>query len=1191
MSVSDVVSLVLDAAQLLYAAVQQAEINVHLCRKLEGRVEAIVSSLTRFHLPLSPSIEPSARALVTCIQQCTAFIKVFSSYDLIVRLFEGTAQRVRFEQLNTQLSQLSSDLQLGLSVEMFETSKDREAAERDAKALETHTAAVIAERLNVRGMEHNQQLLQLGDRLNSVRYSLREMAASLRGVPLSHPLHGPVRRISFLELNLNERIGAGGYGTVFGGVWTTTQTRVAVKKLHCTDMDEEQLKCFAQELQIMYQVGAYEHVVTLLGAVVEPNNYCIVMELIPTGSLAHALHRRKHLAWTAVERCRVAYQLVKSLNFLHTHSPPVLHQDVKSANFLLDQRLHVRVCDFGLARTLPRSSPTEAAEHDDVGATWAGSLPWAAPEQLVLDQRRAYTQQSDVFSLGVVLWELVSGLIPYSGESNESIIQKVVRHETPAIPQSTPSYFRQWIEECWREVGTRPSCIELMDSINHKLRELEPQPTPTLHTPEQPLQRMEGGLLPVFPSTTSMTDIATPSPSMTSAYGRTMSSSPTKTMPSATAFDDLALPPMTRPPIADGSTMPSSLERGTRVLKHNDGGGQRECRIWLKKQSAGDEWIIRWESRKFSAKLRLCLSAPNNRIFIDGSSVFRGLMKSGISDDFATGSCAFTVHNPRKQRRDLEVVCETIQQREDWVKALKARAVPLTKDTTNIVNMSETAAFNVLCDDDVPLSQVVQLMQRYPNCLPLQQRGCDLLYHYSDDATSRSAMLAANVLVVLHLAMDCHQESVTIQQTAAATLCQLATDDDSRSRIFNDGSVHSITSGMERHRSAVAMQQQGCWLLWNLALCPAIRDSIPSMAAEPVVQAMKAHRDHVALHQQATATLDCLSRVRTGHTAMNGAIHPLLSSMKRHGANQLIVEHCTSALAHLAADERTQTGRCLDHDGLDIVLSTLKRHQDNLLVQHHGSKLLRFLVISLHSTPTDQRAVQTTGIITALLNAMRQISQRPDLHIVCLTSLLCVVQRLPLTRDLVSVMVPAVLGPGSPMRMHPKDVDVQQCGCNILLALSESPSCSRSVLHSAGAASTLLNTVTSHHQSAELQEVGVRLICYLAAESDFRSSIATSAGGAIPILVTCLRGHLSVQSLQGYIVQALVALLFDDVRKEQLIREGGVEALVDALSRPQSEEFRPSCESLATALSKYKEGELLMKALHTGLLVHQSMHQ
>ncbi len=255
------------------------------------------------------------------------------------------------------------------------------------------------------------------------------------------------------ELTVDKKLGAGGFGAVYQGTWRK-HIVVAIKQLHLMQLSKEVLDDFQHEMEIMAQLRA-PYIVQFYGATVAAP-YRIVMEYMANGSLYHVLHSNIPLPWSAREP--IALDISKGLSYLHHQN--ILHRDLKSLNVLLDEHMKAKLCDFGLAKV-----KTESSSQSNNGA--AGTLLWMAPE---LFQRRAVcTKETDVYSLGMTLWELASREIPFKDASNQAIARSwIEKGDREDIPKDTPPQIAKAITFCWsQEASNRPTCDQVVESLGN----------------------------------------------------------------------------------------------------------------------------------------------------------------------------------------------------------------------------------------------------------------------------------------------------------------------------------------------------------------------------------------------------------------------------------------------------------------------------------------------------------------------------------------------------------------------------------------------------------------------------------------------------------------------------------------------------------------------------------------------------
>uniref|UniRef100_A0A2P2L9X1 non-specific serine/threonine protein kinase n=1 Tax=Rhizophora mucronata TaxID=61149 RepID=A0A2P2L9X1_RHIMU len=162
------------------------------------------------------------------------------------------------------------------------------------------------------------------------------------------PLLGEVAawEIPWEDLQIGERIGIGSYGEVYHADWNGTE--VAVKKFLDQDFSGDALVQFKCEAGIMLRLR-HPNVVLFMGAVTRPPHLSILTEFLPRGSLYKLLHRPNPLL-DEKRRMKMALDVAKGMNYLHTSHPTIVHRDLKSPNLLVDKNWAVKVCDFGLSR-------------------------------------------------------------------------------------------------------------------------------------------------------------------------------------------------------------------------------------------------------------------------------------------------------------------------------------------------------------------------------------------------------------------------------------------------------------------------------------------------------------------------------------------------------------------------------------------------------------------------------------------------------------------------------------------------------------------------------------------------------------------------------------------------------------------------------------------------------------------------
>ncbi|VAI09118.1 unnamed protein product [Triticum turgidum subsp. durum] len=272
------------------------------------------------------------------------------------------------------------------------------------------------------------------------------------------------------DLVIGERIGLGSYGEVYRADWNGTE--VAVKKFLDQDFYGDALDEFRSEVRIMRRLR-HPNIVLFMGAVTRPPNLSIVSEYLPRGSLYKILHR-PGCQIDEKRRIKMAIDVAKGMNCLHTSVPTIVHRDLKSPNLLVDNNWNVKVCDFGLSR-LKHSTFLSSK-------STAGTPEWMAPEVLRNEQSN---EKCDVYSFGVILWELATLRMPWGGMNPMQVVGAVgFQDRRLDIPKEIDPLVARIIWECWqKDPNLRPSFAQLTTALKTVQRLVGPSPPETQSPP------------------------------------------------------------------------------------------------------------------------------------------------------------------------------------------------------------------------------------------------------------------------------------------------------------------------------------------------------------------------------------------------------------------------------------------------------------------------------------------------------------------------------------------------------------------------------------------------------------------------------------------------------------------------------------------------------------------------------------
>ena len=253
------------------------------------------------------------------------------------------------------------------------------------------------------------------------------------------------------EIQVQEIIGSGGFGTVHKATWRGND--VAVKIMHGMTEGSKMLDTFKKEIFLLSRLK-HQGIINFLGASLQPPNVCIVQELAEGGSLFTRLHGSgsENNPMKYVDILQYALDIADAMAYLH---PNVVHRDLKSQNVLLDSNKRAKVCDFGIANFKDKTLLTTVNSQ-------AGTPAYMAPE---LFSAGDVSEKVDVFSFGVLLWECFTGCVPWDELSTpmQVIFAVGVQRQRLPIPPHCPTFLAKLMQDCWKEdPDDRPTFAQIL---------------------------------------------------------------------------------------------------------------------------------------------------------------------------------------------------------------------------------------------------------------------------------------------------------------------------------------------------------------------------------------------------------------------------------------------------------------------------------------------------------------------------------------------------------------------------------------------------------------------------------------------------------------------------------------------------------------------------------------------------------
>ncbi|POM61832.1 TKL protein kinase, partial [Phytophthora palmivora] len=227
-------------------------------------------------------------------------------------------------------------------------------------------------------------------------------------------------KLDLNEVRLEKAVGTGRSGSTYSAWWRGTHVaaKVVDSSTNTQAVGEELLNEFHREVAVVSKLR-HPNIVLFLGAAINPPRYCLVFEFMENGTLTDLIRARRG----PIDFFRLAAEMAMGMNYLHLCS--IMHRDLKSGNVLIDSHGTAKISDFGLSCVL------EIGSSSDLTAE-TGTYRWMAPEVI---RHEPYSNKADVYSFGIVLWELLARDQPFRGLTPIQAAFAVARQQMrPALP-------------------------------------------------------------------------------------------------------------------------------------------------------------------------------------------------------------------------------------------------------------------------------------------------------------------------------------------------------------------------------------------------------------------------------------------------------------------------------------------------------------------------------------------------------------------------------------------------------------------------------------------------------------------------------------------------------------------------------------------------------------------------------------
>src|SRR6266540_3135313 len=198
-------------------------------------------------------------------------------------------------------------------------------------------------------------------------------------------------------------------------------------------------------------------------------DFIIIMKYYKSGSLKDYITKNFYnIKW--IEKLKILRRIVVGLN--HLHNQKIIHRDFHSGNTLYENEWDVVISDLGISKSSIDN------DNDEI----YGVISYMAPEIL---QGKEYTMASDIYSFGMIMWELITGRMPFWNQNNDiELLIKICKNFRPPIIKNTPRYYIELMQECWdSDPNKRPTALNIYERLINIKRIEEENPKEIIKSP------------------------------------------------------------------------------------------------------------------------------------------------------------------------------------------------------------------------------------------------------------------------------------------------------------------------------------------------------------------------------------------------------------------------------------------------------------------------------------------------------------------------------------------------------------------------------------------------------------------------------------------------------------------------------------------------------------------------------------
>lgn len=437
------------------------------CERLKDRVRHLLECLqtlqNKGETNLPPEITNTVDRFQVVLKDAKKAIDKYSNKSNIHKFLTVEKNQRLFDDINENLKYVWEQLSLQLQAHQYVYSvsikttacwqkEDQRDAEEDWRVFQGLSGSEESREALLRQLEIMEQTIKI------VKRSLQKSVKTIPKYQIKEIKKEELSEPDWVLLRKNE------FSTLYKGKYHQSSVAIKVFNNPQTRSTGKVRQIFNNEIRTMKKFDS-PNILRIFGICIDetvtPPQFSIVMEYCELGTLRELLDRQKDLGIS--ERIILVLGAAKGLYRMHHSGNPELHRNISSTSFLVTEGYHVKLAGFELSKTQTSiSRETKGKEAERVRPT-----AYLSPQKLE-NVFRSYDIKAEIYSFGIVLWEIATGKIPFEGCNSEMIYQLVAvdRHQEP-LGEDCPPQLQEIIDDCRAyELDRRPSVNEILEKLS-----------------------------------------------------------------------------------------------------------------------------------------------------------------------------------------------------------------------------------------------------------------------------------------------------------------------------------------------------------------------------------------------------------------------------------------------------------------------------------------------------------------------------------------------------------------------------------------------------------------------------------------------------------------------------------------------------------------------------------------------------